>query len=86
MAKTVNKTNTEAWLDSIDVDSTKLRDGKHLRAIGHALDAYESAEADLHRAVDAARAAGESWSAIGVVLGTSKQAVQRRFGRDRRPA
>jgi hypothetical protein len=86
MSKTAHKTSAEAWLDSLDVTSTQLRDGKHLRAIGRSLDAYESAEASLYEAVEAARAAGESWAAIGVVLGTSKQAVQPKFGRGRRTA
>jgi hypothetical protein len=35
----------------------------------------------LRAAVDRARAAGHSWSRIGEVLGTTRQAAFQRFGR-----
>ena len=35
----------------------------------------------LRAAVDRARAAGQSWSRIGEVLGTTRQAAFQRFGR-----
>jgi hypothetical protein len=57
------------------------RDGRHLRAIGAALTAREKAEDALAAAVAAARAAGDSWSAIGMVLGTSRQGAHRMFGK-----
>jgi hypothetical protein len=43
------------------------------------------AERGLADAVHAARAAGESWAAIGSVLGTSRQNVFKRFGSPRDP-
>jgi dihydroxyacetone kinase len=79
MAKTMKKSSVEEWLDSIDPASTEFRDGVHLRAIGAALDAIEAAERQLEDAVAEAKKAGESWSAIGVVLGTSRQAAHRKF-------
>ena len=39
------------------------------------------AQARLHRAVEAARAAGRTWHEIGTVLGTTRQAAFQRFGR-----
>ncbi|TNM37340.1 hypothetical protein FHP29_15980 [Nocardioides albidus] len=36
----------------------------------------------LQQAVNAARAAGHSWSAIGSTLGLTRQAAQQRFGRE----
>jgi hypothetical protein len=79
MTKTIKRGSVEDWLDSIDTDSVDVRDGKYLRAIGAALDSREAADRQLEEAVSAARAAGESWQAIGVVLGTSKQAAHRKF-------
>lgn len=81
MAKTTHTSDVEGWLENIDIAELNVRDGKHLRGVGRALDALEAAEIDLHRAIEDARAAGESWSAIGMVLGTSKQAAHRKFGR-----
>ena len=42
---------------------------------------HSRAQADeaLHDAVARARAAGQPWSAVGVVLGTTRQAAQQRF-------
>src|SRR5680860_640937 len=41
-----------------------------------------TAEQELRDAVKAARAAGDSWTVIGVALDTSRQAAQQRFGND----
>lgn len=79
MTKTISKTNAETWLDSLDPATTPARDGRHLREIGRALTALEQAETNLHNAVEAARAAGDSWKAIGLVLGTSRQGAHRKF-------
>jgi len=38
------------------------------------------AESDLLAAVEAARADGQSWSAIGAMLGTSGEAARQRYG------
>ncbi|GAA1501522.1 hypothetical protein [Nocardioides humi] len=40
----------------------------------------------LQQAVNAARAGGHSWSAIGGTLGLTRQAAQQRFGREAAPA
>lgn len=76
---TIKKNSIEAWLDEIDVDKSKMRDGRHLAKIGAALTAVERAEDELERAVAEARKAGDSWAAIGMVLGTSRQAAHKRF-------
>jgi len=76
---TTKKNYTEAWLDELDLRKTDMRDGTHLAKIGAALDAIEKAERELIEAVADAHAAGDSWSAIGVVLGTSRQAAHRKF-------
>jgi hypothetical protein len=59
-----------------DVDGTEP-----LRALAEALAAVREAESRLHDTVDAAREAGHSWSEIGEVLGTTRQAAFQRFGR-----
>jgi hypothetical protein len=57
----------------------KVRDGRYLRHIREAADAVEAAEARLREAVAEARAHGDTWGVIGMVLGTSRQAAQQRF-------
>lgn len=79
MAKIRDRSSVDNFLDGIDPKATEARDGKHLRAIGRALDRLEDAESELDRAIADARSAGDSWAAIAAVLGTSKQAAHRRF-------
>lgn len=72
----------EHWLEHLDPNDplVKVRDGQHLRSVRAAADALEAADADLRRAVAEARAHGDSWGTIGMVLGVSRQAAQQRFG------
>ncbi|MGG7464708.1 MULTISPECIES: hypothetical protein [unclassified Plantibacter] len=79
--KTTKRTSTDAWLDSLAHRTEQARDGAHLRAIGEALTELEAAQARLDQAVHNAHDAGDSWAAIGVVLGTTRQAAHKRFGR-----
>ena len=51
-----------------------------LAGIVSALEVRKQAESSLAEAVDAARASGATWQAIGDVLGTSRQAAFQRFG------
>lgn len=71
----------EKWLADLDPadPSVRVRDGRYLRHIREAADVLEQAEAQLREAVAEARANGDSWGAIGMVLGTSRQAAQQRF-------
>jgi hypothetical protein len=71
----------DAFIDS--VDPATMRDGCQLRAVAAARKSLEDAEDALREAVAAARAAGDSWTMIGLMIGTSKQAAQRKFGRPR---
>ena len=84
MTATKQNTDTElaaveTWLDTLDPATTPARDAQHLRRIGDLRDIIATAETELAAAVATARAAGDSWSAIGIALGTSKQAAQQRF-------
>jgi hypothetical protein len=48
-----------------------------------ALDARETAAANLQAAVTEAKAAGATWAQIGAVMGTTKQAAAQRFTKER---
>lgn len=69
----------ETGLDSVAPES--LRDATHFRRIIEARKGVESADKELRDAVAAARAAGDSWTAIGAALGTTKQAAFQRFAK-----
>jgi hypothetical protein len=72
--------DVEEWLDSLEVDPAKARDGRHMRRISAAASAVDAAQTELRAAVDAARDAGDTWAMIGVALGISRQAAYQRFG------
>jgi len=71
----------DAWLDSIEPDPADARDATHIRRIIAANEALSAADEELRAAVASARAAGDTWDAIGVALGTSRQAAYQRFGK-----
>lgn len=79
--KTDGKTSVEEWIDQLDPadPSVKVRDGRFLRHVREAADAADAAGEELRQAVADARANGESWGTIGMVLGVSRQAAQQRF-------
>ncbi len=77
--KTANADHdAEAFIAAIDPST--MRDGIHLRRIAAAKEAVERDEAELTAAVVAAREAGDSWTMIGLMLGTSKQNAHRKYG------
>lgn len=71
----------EGFLDQIEPDPADARDASHIRRVIAASEAVEVAQGELVAAVAAARAAGDTWDAIGVALGVSRQAAFQRFGR-----
>jgi hypothetical protein len=52
-----------------------------LRLVGGAVARHAEAERDLIDSVRRAREAGQSWAAIGAVLGTSGEAARQRYGK-----
>ena len=87
MTDTNELTSTERWLENLDPHTTPARDARHLRHIREAADAFEAAKAHLDDAkarlddaVAEARAHGDPWGLIGMVLGVSRRAAQQRFG------
>lgn len=78
----MSKTDTDdTGLDSLDPSVNPARDARHFRAIRAARKHIADAEAELADAVAAARKEGESWTAIGAALDTTRQAACQRFGR-----
>ncbi len=60
-------------------------EGEALEEVRRAQRAVTAARVELRSAVDRAHADGASWAAIGAVLGISRQAAFKRFGRPRDP-
>jgi hypothetical protein len=77
---TKHKSNIDDWLDGVQRNPADARDAAHLRRIIAAAEALKGAEEELRAAVDAARAAGDTWAVIGLALGISRQAAYQRFG------
>ncbi|MCV7068291.1 hypothetical protein H7H51_25865 [Mycolicibacterium farcinogenes] len=71
----------EDFLDNVEVKPADARDATHIRRIIAAAKAVTAADAELVAAVKAARDAGDTWDAIGVALGTSRQGAYQRFGK-----
>ena len=71
----------EEWMasDEFDPDPSEFQDATPLRRIAAADEAVERARQHLHDEVSAAHDAGLSWTAIGTVLGISRQAARQRF-------
>ena len=78
---TTNINDIEKVLDDLDPSTVTARDAVHFRRIIAAHEGVARADRELHDAVRAAREAGDSWLSIGVALGVTKQAAQKRFGR-----
>jgi len=56
------------------------RDPEHISSLRAAVQLRAEGERALMAAVADARAAGYSWAAIGVVVGTTGEAVRQRYG------
>ena len=69
----------EAWLDSLDPDTTPAEETADLRRVGLAVGDVATAERKLAESVAAARDNGRSWAQIAMVLGISRQAAQERY-------
>jgi len=70
-----------ARFESHEPDPTDVTDAAALRAVRHAFQARADAERHLADAVSVARAEGNSWAAIGAMVGTSGEAARQRYGR-----
>lgn len=84
MGTTDTSAEVDRWLEGLHPDEQPARDARHLRRIAEAQQAVDAAQQELRDAVAAARTAGDSWAAIGMVLGVSRQAVYQRFAASNR--
>ncbi len=71
----------ERWAGTVDADSLVVVDTTALTALLELSERRTAVEAQLIDAVRQARSDHHSWSEIGVMLGVSKQAAQRKYGR-----
>lgn len=71
--------DAEAWLDSLDPDTTPGEDISDLRAVAAAVIDFGAAQAHLADMVREARNRGRSWGRIAIALGTSRQAARERY-------
>ncbi len=74
-------TDLEAWADRVAVKDLHEADTQGLRTIAELAEQRDHVEHELTAAIRAARHANRSWSEIGAMLGVSKQAAQRKYGR-----
>jgi len=71
----------ERWADDVQTDALVEIDTNVLRHLGELAEQRAILESELREAVLAARRSDRSWSEIGAMLGVSKQAAQRKYGR-----
>ena len=71
----------ERWADNVESGDLVAIDTSVLRQLAKLADHRRVVDSEITKAVDAARRANRSWSEIGAILGVSKQAAQRKYGR-----
>ncbi len=71
----------ERWAESVTPEELVPVDTAVLRHLAELAEQRATLESDLRDAVRAARLLGRSWSEVGAMLGVSKQAAQRKYGR-----
>jgi hypothetical protein len=71
----------ERWADDVQREDLVTVDTAVLRHLAELAEQRASLEGELIEAVLKARRSNRSWSEIGAMLGVSKQAAQRKYGR-----
>lgn len=71
----------EEWADMVDAEDLVVADTESLRRIAELAEQRGELDAALVEAIRSARRADRSWSEIGTMLGVSKQAAQKKYGR-----
>jgi hypothetical protein len=69
----------EEWAERVVSEDLKEADTEALRIIAELAEQRDVVEQGLTEAVRSARQAHRSWSEIGMMLGVSKQAAQRKY-------
>ncbi|SIJ34300.1 hypothetical protein [Mycobacteroides abscessus] len=73
--------DNDAGLHTVNPKVNPARDATAFRRIVAAVEAVQEADSELVEAVRSARQVGDSWTAIAVALGTTRQAAQQRFSK-----
>lgn len=76
----------EEWAEKVDAADLREADTASLRLIADLVGRRLAVDNELAAAVRAARRDGRSWSAIGAMLGMSKQAAQQKYGQSAQSA
>ena len=71
----------ERWADKVEPGELPAIDTTALRHLAQLAEQREALDDEVTDPVHAARQANRSWSDIGKMLGVSKQAAQRKYGR-----
>lgn len=71
----------ESWADNVEPGDVVAVDTSALRQLAKLADHRHVLDSEITTAVGAARRGNRSWSEIGAMLGVSKQAAQRKYGR-----
>ena len=71
----------QRWADKVEPGDLATVDTAALRQLAKLAEQREALDDEVTKAVHAARRANRSWSEIGTMLGVSKQAAQRKYGR-----
>ena len=71
----------ERWADKVKPGELAAVDTSALRQLAQLAERRDALDGEVTEAVHAARRANRSWSEIGTMLGVSKQAAQRKYGR-----
>jgi hypothetical protein len=71
----------ERWAEKVKSTELAAIDTSALRKLARLAEQREALDDEVTDAVHAARRANRSWSEIGTMLGVSKQAAQRKYGR-----
>lgn len=79
--RTHNANALEEWADRVHPADLVKADTASLQLISKLANRRNAIDEQLVEAVRTARLEGRSWSMIGAMLGVSKQAAQRKYGR-----
>ena len=71
----------EEWADMVEAEDFVVADTESLRTIAELAEQRGELDAAMVEAIRSARRADRSWSEIGTMLGVSKQAAQKKYGR-----
>ncbi|MDH4118766.1 MAG: AsnC family protein [Acidimicrobiia bacterium] len=71
----------EQWAERVEIDELHEADTSALQRIAELAEQRDEVDHKILDAVRSARRSNRSWSEIGAMLGVSKQAAQRKYGR-----